>query len=372
MIIRVDSFQEACKNILATVDSNSLSMVTETLQLKTVDNTLYLSVTNREYYAEVKFELKAAEEFHAAVNANLFLRLIAQITTETIDLSIVDNSLVVKGNGTYKLPLIFDGDKMLELPKIEIMNPTVEMKISSENLLSILNYNSKELVKGTVARPVQNMYYVDEKGCITFTTGACVNNFTLEKPVSILLNNRVVKLFKLFKSGDVAFTLGYDAISDDTIQTKVKFETKDITITAALTCDDSLLKSVPVTAIRNRAMGDYPHSVNLNKDALLETINRLLLFTDGKVVAKPYSTLAFKKDHVLIYDTLKDNSEKINYVNTGLNDDEEYEAVLDLVDLKTTVETCPESYIKLNFGNGQAFVLVRGNVYNVIPEVRMA
>ena len=172
MIIRVDSFQEACKNILAAVDSNSLSMVTETLQLKTIDNTLYLSVTNREYYAEVKFELKTAEEFHAAVNANLFLRLIAQITTETIDLSIVDNTLVIKGNGTYKLPLIFDGEAMLELPKIEIMNPTVEMKISSENLLSILNYNSKELVKGTVARPVQNMYYVDEKGCITFTTGA--------------------------------------------------------------------------------------------------------------------------------------------------------------------------------------------------------
>ena len=35
-------------------------------------------------------------------------------------------------------------------------------------------------VKGVV-------FYVDETGCITFTTGACVNNFTLEKPASNVL-----------------------------------------------------------------------------------------------------------------------------------------------------------------------------------------
>ena len=370
MIIRVDSFQEACKNILTAVDSNALSIVTETLQLKTIGDKLHMSVTNREYYAEVKFDLKVPEEFHATVNANLFLKLIAQITTETIELTVVDNSLVIKGNGTYKLPLIFEGDKLLELPVIEIANPTVEMNVSSDVLLSILQYNSKEIGKGTIARPVQNLYYVDEKGCITFTTGACVNNFTLEKPVAILLNNRVVKLFKLFKGGDVAFTLGYDAISDDTIQTKVKFENKDICITAILSCDDSLLKSVPVDAIRGRANSVYNYTVNLNKEALLQTINRLLLFTDGKVVAKPYSTFEFKQDGVVIWDTLKENSETISYVNSGISGDN-YTAVLDLVDLKTTVETCPESYITFNFGNNTAFVLVRGNIYNVVPEVKV-
>lgn len=368
MIIKVEAFQEACKNVLAAVDSNALSLVTEVLQLKTKENKLHLSVTNREYFAEVKFDLKDAEEFHATVNANLFLKLISQITTESIELSIVDNSLVIKGNGTYKLPLIFDGDKLLELPLIEIENPTVQMNVSSDILSSILQYNSKEIGKGTIAKPVQNLYYVDEKGCITFTTGACVNNFTLEKPIAVLLNNRVVKLFKLFKGGDVAMTLGYDAISDDTIQTKIKFENKEICITAILSCDDSLLKSVPVEVIRGRATSVYDYTVNLNKDALLQTINRLLLFTDGKAVAKPFSTFEFKKDGVTIYDTLKENKETISYVNSGI--DGEYSATLDLVDLRTTVETCPESYITFNFGNGAAFVLVRGNIYNVVPEVR--
>ena len=54
----------------------------------------------------------------------LFLKLISQITTETIDLNIVDNHVVVKGNGIYKLPLIFDGEKLLKLPEIRINNVT--------------------------------------------------------------------------------------------------------------------------------------------------------------------------------------------------------------------------------------------------------
>ena len=225
MIIRTDELKDICSKILTAVDDSDLSVVTETLQLKTVNNVLYLAVTNKEYYVETKTALTGeVGEFNATVNAKLFLKLMSQITTETVEFNVVDNVLIIKGNGTYKLPLIFDGDTLLELPKINIDNPTLNMPIASENLLSILQYNSKELMKGSIIRPVQKMYYVDEKGCITFTTGACVNNFTLPNQVSVLLNSKLVKLFKLFKEGDVEFTLGYDAISDDTVQTKVKFE----------------------------------------------------------------------------------------------------------------------------------------------------
>ena len=375
MILRIDALKEICSKILTAVDDSELSLVTETLQLKTVGNELRLAVTNKEYYAEVKMELTGdVEDFHATVNAKLFLKLISQITTETISFTLADNSLVIKGNGTYKLPLIFEGDALLELPKIKIGNPTVNMNIDSSVLLSILQYNSKEISKGSVVKPVQKLYYVDDKGAITFTTGACVNNFTLEKPVSILLNNRLVKLFKLFNNGNVNFTLGFDALSDDIIQTKVKFENKDISITAILSCDDTLLKSVPVSAIRGRAEYLYPYQVSLNKDALLQTINRLLLFTSlasSKELVRPFSTFEFKSNEVVIWDGKKENCESIAYVNGDLNIDGSYETILDLTDLKITLETCVESYLNLKFGNTQCIVLSRGNISNVIPEVKM-
>ena len=371
IIIRTDELKDICSKILTAVDDSDSTIVTETLQLKTFGNTLILSVTNKEYFVESRTTLTGdVGEFNATVNAKLFLKLMAQITTETIEFNAVENTLIVKGNGTYKIPLIFNGDTLLELPRIEIANPTVEMTVDSENLLSMLQYNSKELTKGAAVKPVQKMYYLDEKGCITFTTGACVNNFTLEKPISILLNNKLVKLFKLFKDGKVNFTLGYDAISDDIIQTKVRFENENVTITSVLSCDDSLLRSVPVAGIRKRAEDLYENQVNINKDAFIQTINRLLLFIENgtKEIIRPFSKFEFKTSEVVIWDAKKENCETVAYVG-GDAKLPLYEVVLDLTDLKLTLESCSESYVTVKYGNGQAVVITRGNVTNVIPEV---
>ena len=215
MIIRIEDLKSISQTILTAVDSNELSIITETLELLIKDNVLYMNVTNREYYAQVKLKMENEEEFHATVNANLFLKLVSQITTDTVEFSIDGNSLVIKANGNYKLPLIYDDDKLLELPKINIDNVTAEFDVSGDTLVSILQYNSKQLNVGTISKPVQKMYYVDENGAITFTNGACINNFTLEKPIKILLNNRLVKLFKLFKGKSVHMSVGYDPISED-------------------------------------------------------------------------------------------------------------------------------------------------------------
>lgn len=371
MILRIEEIQSACGKILAAVDSNVLSVLTETLQLKTKEKDLYISVTNREYFAQVKIPMSEEIEFHATVNANLFLKLISQITTDTIEINKADTSLILKGNGTYKLPLIFDGDNLLELPEIVINNPTVNFNIDSNILLSILQFNSKEMTKGIISKPIQKLYYMDEEGCVTFTTGACVNSFTLAQPVKLLLNDRLVKLFKLFKGETVAFTLGYDAISDEIIQTKVKFETDDIVITAILTCDDSMLNSFPTRAVRGRAEASYPYSVNINREQMIQTISRLLLFSSAnsaKDVIKPFATFEFKKDSVVVYDANKENKEEIYYTNTSSNIEDCYSALLDLNDVKNTLETCVEQYVTIHFGDGSAIVLSRGNVKNVIPE----
>lgn len=374
MIIRIEEIQNACSKILTAVDSNTVSAVTETLQLSTEGKNLYISVTNKEYFARVKLEMAEPVDFKATVNANLFLKLVSQITTETIELSVEESSLIIKGNGTYKLPLIFDGDKLMELPEIVIHNPTVNFKIDSNILLSILQFNSKELSKGIISRPIQKLYYVDEHGALTFTTGACVNSFELQQPVKLLLNDRLVKLFKLFKGEQVDFTLGYDTISEDTIQTKVRFESDDIIITAVLSCDDNMLESFPVNAVRGRANSDYPYSVNVNREQLIQTINRLLLFTSAngaKDIINPFSTFEFKKNSMIVWDTNHENYEEVFYSNTECAVDDKYVAILDLKDLKTTLENCTEQYVVLHFGDSQAVVIARGNIKNVVPECRI-
>jgi hypothetical protein len=144
-----------------------------------------------------------------------------------------------------------------------------------------------------------------------------------------------------------------------------------VTITAILSCDDTLLESVPVKAIRSRANGNYPHSVSLNKSALIQTINRLTLFNSTDNFSKSYGTFEFNNDGVVVYDSNKENCETVYYDNEVTTLSDTYVAVFNLNDLKTTLETCLEPYLCMSFGDGSAMVISRGNIKNVVPEVKL-
>lgn len=373
MIIKTEEFKEVCSSILTAATSNELSELTETLELKTIGKNLYLNVTNGEYYASCRFELDHEEAFLATVNAELFLKLVDKITTTDIELTIPQNEhyILLKANGNYKIPFVTKehSDELLEVPAITIVNKTVDMNIPYDVLASINDYNTKELATSSLARPVQRLYYVDQEGCITFASGACVNSFTLEKNIKILLNSRLVKLFKLFKKSQmVHFELGYDAISDTLIQTKVCFSNNDLSITSILTSDESMINGVPTSKIRERANKTYSNKVVLNKNELANAIDRLLLFNDAKLNVKPYSTFSFDTVGALtVYDTNNVNCESVKY-QSGTDLAGEYSMRVDLVNFKKTLDTCDEDFITISFGDHKSCVITRGAIKNVIPE----
>lgn len=368
MIIKTSLLNKICDKILSAVDSSDMTSITETLELRGIDENLYLSVTNREYFVRVKVAGGATEEFHASVNADVFLKLIPRITTEDIELIINDNYLEIKGNGSYKLPLVYDNDKVLTLPPININNITGAFDISTETLRSIDNYNSKELSKGIISKPVQRYFYVDNQGAITFTSGACVNNFTLDTSVKMLLNLKTVKLFKLFDGESVHVEVGQDITPEGITQSKVRFSSENVTLTSITTSDDSLINGVPVDAIRKRANETYLYSVELDKDELLQAINRFLLFNQSNT-SDMYCKFIFDSNKLSIQDNIGGNSEVLPY-NQHLDMTEPYEAMLELKGLKSTLETCKIKYINIAFGNHTAIVISRFNVKNVIPEAR--
>ena len=130
MIVKTKEFKEACQTILYAIDNKNVSLFTETLELVVKKKVLYLNVTNREYYTSVSFNLDKDEKFRAAVNAKTFLSLVSKITTDTIELSISNNALkVMTSNGEYTFPLIYNDDKLLELPTIDLGTVTCNMNI---------------------------------------------------------------------------------------------------------------------------------------------------------------------------------------------------------------------------------------------------
>ena len=364
MVCRIEDLKKISSILLLAVDSSEVTKLTDNLELKVEDSILYLSVTNGEYFVEAKIPIFEDINFHATINAELFLKLISKTTSETVEFNIDSNNLIIDGNGRYKIPLIYENDKLLELPRITISNVTNTFNIKSSVLKSLLQYNSRELNKSIVSNPVQKLYYIDGDGAITFTSGACVNNFKLEKPVKILLTKKVVTLFKLFGEEEVRFTLGIDEINELPI-TKVRFDSEELSISAIMP-DSSLVSSVPVSAIRGRANYDYESSVTLNRLEVVQVIERLLLFNNFE--NRNYGRLEFSSDKVAIYDFNKNNFETVRYAS-GKNDSLSYSAILDLMDIKIALDSHKDSHIQFSFGNGQAFTISNSSVCAIIPEV---
>lgn len=360
-------FKEVCKTILMAIDTSEQSLVSETLELVAAGEVLALSVTNRGYFVSVKFPLQEEENFRATVNANLFLKLVSQLTTDSLELITDSNSLTVKADGTYKLPLIYKDAELLELPRIELQNVTLNMNILGSTLNSILFYNTGELppAKSNYA-PVCRMYYLDDKGAITFSSGACVNSFELEKPARLLLGQKVVKLFKLFPDGPVSFTLAQDPDTDGTVLTKVRFSTDSIEITAITPSRIQDLESVPVEDSRTLANKGYDWSVVLDKERLSQAISRLLLFKKDDLMTA--IELSFTPTECTL--TYRDNKEELGYQDTQ-PDTLNYTMYLNIETLKRIIDSCLEEYLTLSFGDHRCVVIARRNIKNLVTEMVM-
>lgn len=376
MIIKTKDFKEAANKILlaANLDTNAAN-----LELVARNSSLYLNVTNKEYYVAVKFPLETEETFRAVVDASLFLSLVSGFTTDTFSLDIKDNTVVLgSGKSKYKVAMIYENEDLMALPVIAIQNKTVEMSIPNDILMSILNVNSKELLKTKYldVSELNKLYYIDETGCFTFTNGSCLNSFTLEKPVKLLLNDRIVRLFNLFKD-DVKFSLGMDPIANGSIQTKMVLETPDTYLAAVITCDDALIAKVqhPCEATKRYLSENYDHKLVLSTTDLASAINRLMAFTKNSKATSEKINMAYlptamkiENGELVIKDKF-DNYETVSIANESYSTGD-YEMFVNLYDIKLVLDSCKADHITLNCGNHRSIVVTRGTVANLIPEVR--
>ena len=376
MILKTKEFQEAANKILVAVN---LDRSAANLELVVKDSFLCLSVTNREYFVSIKFKLEKPIEFHAVVDANLFLNLISSINTEEFELIVKDNYMLVKaGKSNYKLAMIYENDQLMKLPiiKLDKDQVTIDMSIAQDILLSILNVNGKEIQKAKRldVNELQRYYYIDETGCFTFTTGACVNSFSLEKPIKLLLTDKVVKLFKLFET-DAWMSYGYQVNKDNSLQPIVVFQTENVYVAARLLNDDTCIQKIkaPCDAMKNLIKEPYDHTLVLSASDLAAAINRLLMFYKNSSAKADLSFVPalvdFTETELSISDLSGDNKEIITIEN-GSTTPGNYSMGVNLIDLKSVLDSCKNEHITVNCGNHKSIIVNRGTISNVIAETR--
>ena len=78
--------------------------------------------------------------------------------------------------------------------------------------------------------------------------------------------------------------------------------------------------------------------------------------------------VAITPDEFIIRDSLG-NCESVPVENGSFVSDG-YEMAINLADLKLVLDSCKNEHITLNCGNHRSIVITRGNVNNLIPEMK--
>lgn len=370
MIIKTLDFQEAVNTILLAADKSSAN-----LEILANEGSLYLNVTNKEYYVSVKYAIDSEESFRAVVDAQLFLNLISGIVDETFTLEVASTFVKIGvGKSNYKLAMIYKNSELLELPVIKIDNPTVKMAISNDILMSILNVNGKEIKKSkhwTNLSELNKLYYIDNTGCFTWTDSACLNKFELEKPVKLLLNDRIVSLFKLFKT-NVMLTLGYDQMPDGSTKAKVTFTNDNVYVAALTNSDDVLLRSIqgPYDATKRFLSSAYENHLVVSVNAFNNAIARLMMFTKNSIakanLAQVFTKITISSDEITVEDELG-NSEVVKTENESTVNGE-YTMFVNIADFKMVLDGYKDEHITINCGDHRSIAFIKGNVSHLISE----
>ena len=368
MIIRTEDLKDNTKYISQAIDSAVISSIADLIQIKVVNKKLHFYITDKDYYLDVTVSKEEFDEdFNIIVDAKIFTKLISSITTDTVSLTIEDNKLIIKANGVYKLAKI-DVDGMEDLPVIPHSNEFTSFQLSTNVLKRIMTNNIKQLDKGTFANDCQRYCYLDNKGALTFTTGACINNFDLPEDIKILLSRKVVSLFKLFSNTDfVNFAMCHEVNSSNNNIDVIHFKSSDIQLYAILPVND-LATDVPADNIREMATKVYAYQVAINRTSLIETLNRYLILGNKEDIKyNPYINIKFEYNKLIIQGLNGAFNEEILYHEEIPNLD--YSLCVDLFDVRDVLQVLSSPIISFKFGDNTAVVVTSNEISNIIPEV---
>lgn len=373
MTIKTKDFQEACRKILAALDTDATARLSgdyDSLEIKAGGGSLNMAVSNGTYRVDVALEAEGEGELHAIVDGKVFLSLVAKLTTDSIELGIQGNSLCVKADGRYRFPLKYGEDENASLPDIGLGEVSAEFPIDGSVLLSIAEDNVKEINKKKATRPVQQMFYIDEEGCVTWTNfSACVNSFSLPKPIRVFVTAKVAKLFRLFHPGDVSFALGH-AESGSVAQARVAFSQGSVSVKAIVPASEELAAGLPLKSLRGSASKDYGAWATFDVGEISRAIDRLSVFSkDSRSLGT--ASLDFSGGKATLSESLQGNSEELRV--TGGEGFEGKGIRFAIDNLKSILAGLGEKEVRMNFdADGPMFVVTYGNIANVVAKVAPA
>lgn len=328
---------------------NNLIPITSMIGIKLSDGKLRLLTTDMTNTLCIIIDKVAGDDMDITVDADKFGKLIAKTTSEDIDLSVKDDVLFVKANGTYKIPLISDEEGLVTFPALsETKGKTTNVKLTS--IMQAYNINKSALAK-TLENPALTGYYCGDMVISTDANVITFNDFKMfEQDEPLLISPQLMQLLTLNKQEDIKL------IADKTLLT---FIADDMVVQGAVM---EGIEDFPADDVKAYLDEAFTSSCKVPKDLLLATLDRLALFIEPYDKNGAYFT--FGRKGINIHSKKDASTEVINYVES--KDFEPFVCCVDIPMLKEQLQANPDDTVKICYGNENALKIESGKVTQVI------
>lgn len=315
------------------------------LSLNTTDGTNYLSVSGK----------CVADDMNITVKAELFSKLIGKINSDTVDMEIVDNTLVVTGNGKYTLELVpnENGD-LLAFPD-KFPYETSEIGKLSAFDLTVINSAIKASLS-TVAGSVYSSYYFGN--IIASTDKAMMSSFN--KPVfetPHLINKEFVDLM-CASASEVTLSKSGDILVADS-------KTDDYTISICTTLSNNI-EEFNIDGVNKFASLEVSSFCRFKKAQMLDLLDRLALFVskfdDGAI------TLHFTNDYIEVSSLQSNGIERVDV--TESKDAQDISIKINIDRFRNQLKAYSSDIVDLYYGSEICIKLIDKDITQVIALIK--
>lgn len=345
-------FQELVSRAIKGAGQNKLIPITSLMAIEVKDGKLRIITTDASNYLYIKQEPVTGNDFYVVVPVEQFSKLISKMTSENISLELDETSLVVKGNGTYKIELTLDEegnliqypDPLAELSESPVYTKTVKLT----TIKTILATNKASLAV-TMEEPAYTGYYVADKVITTDSYKLCALNVpVLDK--AVLVSPETMDLLDVMTVED---------IDVDVFDDLLVFGTKDCTVYGHKM---EGLDDFDIAGINRCFEAEFTSNCKISKTDFLAALDRVSLFVskyDNKAV-----TLTFTDKGLNISSKASTGNETLAYMDS--NNFTPYMNEFDFTLLVQQLKAYAGDSVNIYYGHDAFLKFVDGNVIQLL------
>lgn len=355
MKIKTELLKDMLNKVIQGAGFNKFIPNSNLIELDFSGNLFKMSCTNGTETIQVSSEVSSKGEFFGAISADIFSKLISRQTCEYIDITVSDTAVKIKGNGVYLVEIVFDEEnKAVVFPDVfGDYQDKESCQIDAQTIRSVLKYG-KAAIATTDEIPCYTGFYCADKVVATDSFKLVINNVSMfDSPK--LISGQAMELLKVFGEGG--------KITVYQREDELIFAADGIRLRTVLLDG---IEDYAIDAIQQLADVEFMNTVRINRQALLDALNRVALFVtdyDEQCVS-----LQFDTESVILQSKSANGVEAVSYEDAIKLDACNYMIRIDL--MMDMLKSLDANIIELSFGNDKAIKMCVPDVTQIIALYR--